>query len=180
MKYFIWLLYHNKLPTAYYLQKIGMNVDPKPQDEGLKLYVDGSYDATSNAGGAGGLLRNAYGDWVWGFNAKFTALSAIHAETLALYLGLKMAKKLQCDKLIVATDSTALQLALNDTLVADNNLISLCRVLLQELGIAGIHREDRRCNEAVGTLVKQGRKKEVTKFFEEWAVPLCLFVELSR
>lgn len=28
MKYFIWLLYHNKLPTAYYLQKIGMNVDP--------------------------------------------------------------------------------------------------------------------------------------------------------
>lgn len=66
-----------------------------PPLEGLKLNVDGSFDHTTSTGGAGGLLRDKYGEWVCGFSAKFTALSVIHTETLALYRGLKMVKKFQ-------------------------------------------------------------------------------------
>ncbi|PHT67436.1 hypothetical protein T459_26923 [Capsicum annuum] len=70
----------------------------KPPDEGLKLNVDGSYDANSNDGGGRGDL-------------------------------------------------------------------------LQELGITWVQREDRRTNGAADILAKEGRKKESTKFLEEWTVP---------
>ncbi|KAF3622587.1 hypothetical protein FXO38_31183 [Capsicum annuum] len=43
--------------------------------------------------------------------------------------------------------------------------------LLQELGITWVQREDRRTNGAADILAKEGRKKESTKFLEEWTVP---------
>ncbi|PHT84060.1 hypothetical protein T459_12503 [Capsicum annuum] len=118
----------------------------------MKLNVDGSFDSNSNVGGADRLLKDMHGDCVWGFNAKFAAQSPLHAETLALYLGLKIAKKMHCTKLIVVTYSITLASALNDAV---------------ELGITLIHHEDRRDNGVADTLAKEGRKKAVLLFFEE-------------
>ncbi|KAF3623119.1 putative F-box/FBD/LRR-repeat protein-like [Capsicum annuum] len=47
----------------------------------------------------------------------------------------------------------------------------IIRDLLQELGITWVQREDRRTNGAADILAKEGRKKESTKFLEEWTVP---------
>ncbi|KAF3648094.1 hypothetical protein FXO38_18341 [Capsicum annuum] len=55
--------------------------------------------------------------------------------------------------------------------VPDNNLLVMCRDLLQELGNTLIRHEDKRSNGAADTLAKEGRKKKVPHFFEEWAVP---------
>lgn len=105
------------------------------------------------------MIRNEYEDWVWGFNAKFTALSPLHSEIIALYLGIKMAKKIKCYNIIVATDSTTLDSSLSDDAATNNNLLIMCMNLLRELGITSIRHEDRRLNGVAGVLAKEGRKK---------------------
>ncbi|KAM3361165.1 hypothetical protein P3S68_016019 [Capsicum galapagoense] len=43
--------------------------------------------------------------------------------------------------------------------------------LLRELGNPLVRHEGRRLNRAADILAKAGRKKEVHRYFEEWAVP---------
>ncbi|KAF3627299.1 hypothetical protein FXO37_29920 [Capsicum annuum] len=143
----------------------------KPPAKGFKLNIDESFDSNSNEGGAGGLIRNVYGDWVWGFHAKFTALSLLHAKTVALYLSINIAKKLKCYNILKATDSKTLASIFSEGADTNNNLSIMCRDLLQELGITSICHENRRFNRAVDVLAKEGRKRQVPQFLKKWIVP---------
>ncbi|PHT58904.1 hypothetical protein CQW23_01267 [Capsicum baccatum] len=101
-----------------------------PPTDGVKLNIDGSFDYHNIVGGAGGLIRDKHGNWVYGFSAKFATQSPIVMEETALYLGLKMAAKLQCHNLSIVTDSATLAASINDALQPDNNFHIMCRDLL--------------------------------------------------
>lgn len=121
-----------------------------PPATGLKMNVDGE--------GAGGLIRNAVGDWVIGFKAFINVNSAFEAEATALLMGLKMAAKNNYTQLTVSTHSMQLfqEITNNDT--NENNLVCLCRALLQKLGNVQVLHEARSANVAAARLAKEGNK----------------------
>lgn len=91
-----------------------------------------------------------------------------------------MAKKLQCAKLIVALNSSTLASSLTNAVVPDNNLLIMCRDLLQKMGNTRVRHEDERFNEAADTLPKESRKKEVHQFLKNGQFHLYLFVRLLQ
>ena len=71
----------------------------------MKLNTDGSVIGETGLAGAGGILRDALGNWVAGFTTYLGDYMIDEAESLALIYGLKMAWNLGAMKIIVETDS---------------------------------------------------------------------------
>ncbi|KAH0642618.1 hypothetical protein KY285_033492 [Solanum tuberosum] len=62
-------------------------------ENGFKLNTDSSFNYLTRKGGAGGVLRDTRGSWITGFSAKINVMNALHAEILALLMGLRMADR---------------------------------------------------------------------------------------
>ncbi|OMO50989.1 reverse transcriptase [Corchorus capsularis] len=70
----------------------------------LKLNCDGAFDKASNEAGIGVIIRDDNGRVVQGCNKTIKAKSATCAEALAVYEGLKLARNIGAQRLIVETD----------------------------------------------------------------------------
>ena len=77
----------------------------RPPSSWMKLNTDGSVIGETGPAGAGGILRDALGNWVAGFTTYLDGCMIDEAESLALIHGLKMAWNLGARKIIVETDS---------------------------------------------------------------------------
>ncbi|KAJ1403682.1 Ribonuclease H domain [Sesbania bispinosa] len=53
-----------------------------------KLNVDGSLHSSDGSMGSGGVLRSSTGAWIWGFSGFHGTGNVVHAELLALRIGL--------------------------------------------------------------------------------------------
>ncbi|KAJ1418541.1 Ribonuclease H domain [Sesbania bispinosa] len=78
--------------------------NPPPQDY-FKLNVDGSCLPSLGRLGAGGVLRDSIGNWIWGFSCSCGQGSSLLVELCALKLGLFIAWDKGCRKLLVDSDS---------------------------------------------------------------------------
>ncbi|KAF3664812.1 putative protease 2-like [Capsicum annuum] len=109
-----------------------------------------------------------------GFAASINVNSAFEAEATALLMGLQMAAKTKYSNLIVETDSLHLFNEINSDCTNDNNdnnLICLCRALLQRMGNMQVLHEDRSANATADRLAKEGNKLAQDSFCKEWILP---------
>lgn len=103
-----------------------------PPSVGLKLNIDGSSNHASRKRGAGVFFRDNKKNWIKGFNAWVSVQIPLEAESMTLYIGLKMALHMQYDNLIIYSSSFTLTVSYSNNLEPNKNLIILCRVLLSE------------------------------------------------
>jgi len=76
-----------------------------PPERWYKLNVDGASKGNPGAAGAGGIIRDQFGNWITGFTLNLGYCTSVKAELAALLQGLKLAKSHGITKLIVHTDS---------------------------------------------------------------------------
>ncbi|KAK6782400.1 hypothetical protein RDI58_020196 [Solanum bulbocastanum] len=146
----------------------------EPPDRGLKLNIDGSFDPTTKAGGAEGVIRDRRGNWVKGFSAKINVNNALSAELHSLLLGLKMAKQIHSTKLHINTDSLEVINIIAKETDTYSNIIFECRVLLQHMRSLVISHSRRKQNQLADILAKKeaGLKQDVN--FLDWIETPCL------
>ncbi|KAE8686062.1 hypothetical protein F3Y22_tig00111086pilonHSYRG00007 [Hibiscus syriacus] len=83
------LLVYRKMPNASNRQFLV--AWKAPTDGAIKLNIDGASQGNLGIPGAGGIFRNAAGEWVLGFSALLGVCSSIAAELQAFRLGLAIA-----------------------------------------------------------------------------------------
>ncbi|EEF50715.1 nucleic acid binding protein, putative [Ricinus communis] len=72
----------------------------------MKLNTDGAKRGEDGPAAAGGLIRDSRGRWIRGFKCYMgLGSTSVKAELLGLIEGLKLARKIGCEKLIVETDN---------------------------------------------------------------------------
>lgn len=135
----------------------------------FKLNIDGSAQHDDIA--AGGVLRDEQGHWITGF-LKFLGKGYILlAETLSLYIGLKIAIDCKRKKLEIETDSEELFGLISKSNIENHPLSVLicnCRLLLSLLEGFKLFRIHISQNSCVDIMAKIGRLCRV---------PLRLFIQ---
>ncbi|GMJ13731.1 hypothetical protein like AT4G29090 [Hibiscus trionum] len=63
----------------------------RPNSDWVSMNVDAAVAATTSMGAVGGVLRNAFGQWLLGFQRAVGACPTLHAELWAIYNGLQLA-----------------------------------------------------------------------------------------
>ncbi|KAJ6714204.1 RETROTRANSPOSON UNCLASSIFIED-LIKE PROTEIN [Salix viminalis] len=77
----------------------------KPKEPCFKLNVDGSFQGRSARSGGGGILRDWHGNVSFYFFLPLKAKSALHAEILTLYHGLRICKDRGISKVWIEMDA---------------------------------------------------------------------------
>ncbi|PRQ26177.1 putative RNA-directed DNA polymerase [Rosa chinensis] len=80
----------------------------KPANGWVKLNVDGARSNLHGNIGAGGVIRDQFGNWINGFLAHFGHGEVLEAEAWGMRLGLKLAADIGMDKVVVECDSKVL------------------------------------------------------------------------
>ncbi|OMO86963.1 hypothetical protein COLO4_20835 [Corchorus olitorius] len=86
----------------------------KPDAGWVKFNVDGAFDVNSGAAGFGILARDDDGRLIDGIGRTIDTQNAFLAEAMALKEGLKLGRKLRCEKVIMETDSIMLYNAVKE------------------------------------------------------------------
>ncbi|KAL4315792.1 hypothetical protein AHAS_Ahas15G0220500 [Arachis hypogaea] len=77
-----------------------------PEENWVKLSVDGSVIQPGSQGSCGSILRNIEGDHIAGFSMNIGWCSITMAEFWGIYVGVKLAVDLETTNLMVESDST--------------------------------------------------------------------------
>ncbi|KAF7805417.1 reverse transcriptase [Senna tora] len=129
-----------------------------PPDGWLKLNTDGSCLGNPGSMAAAGIIRDPNGNWVSGFSKQLGFGNSLKVELWAIALGIKLAKDLACERLVVESDSLY---AVN--LITDNNicvshalgpLTQFCRSTLRDFSDVQIRHTFREGNSCADSLAK--------------------------
>ncbi|KAF7830841.1 reverse transcriptase [Senna tora] len=129
-----------------------------PPDGWLKLNTDGSCLGNPGSMAAAGIIRDSNGNWISGFSKQLGFGNSLKAELWAIALGIKLAKDLACERLVVESDSLY---AVN--LITDNNicvshalgpLTQFCRSTLRDFSDVQIRHTFREGNSCADSLAK--------------------------
>ncbi|KAH9750393.1 putative ribonuclease H protein [Citrus sinensis] len=93
-----------------------------------KLNTDGSYRNTGEAG-AGGIIRDSFGNWISGFSMNIGESSVIMAELWGLYQGLSLAWNVGIRHLLVEVDSLCVTQMISQQVVVPNVFYALVVVI---------------------------------------------------
>ncbi|BFG13734.1 hypothetical protein CerSpe_013780 [Prunus speciosa] len=108
-------------------------VPPSPGQ--YKLNVDGTRKSASGCIGAGGVIRDSFGDWTCGFAANLGRGQILEAEMWGLFFGLKLAKDRGICNLLVEMDSAvAVKLVKNSTTLGLHPVASLASCCWELIG----------------------------------------------
>ena len=125
----------------------------------FKLNTDGSSILHRGLAGGGGIIRDAFGNWVIGFSSSFDFTSSIMAELSALRHGLVMAKNIGVAKIVVELDAKiAVNLITNmsKTKKSMKSIVMECKNLLQQFQEYIVQHNYREGNRVADVLAKMG------------------------
>ncbi|KAL6221814.1 hypothetical protein ACLB2K_005209 [Fragaria x ananassa] len=108
-----------------YMFNYTMHAWKKPPKIFFKLNVDGTRVSPIDKIGAGGVIRNHYGDWISGFQVNLGVGEILDAEAWGLFQGLKLAFSLNIKNLIIESDFTILVHLMNNSEFGNHPLGSL-------------------------------------------------------
>ncbi|XP_010666966.1 uncharacterized protein LOC104884068 [Beta vulgaris subsp. vulgaris] len=117
----------------------------KPPRSGfLKLNTDGAWKPDWTKAGAGGVFRNATGDWEFGFSKKVDAGLAEAAELMAIREGLQIAWDRNFHNLEVECDAKGVIKLLSSPLEAENHplgviIMDICILLIMDWKVDFLH-----------------------------------------
>ncbi|CAL9005467.1 unnamed protein product, partial [Prunus brigantina] len=111
------------------VNKVQIHVAWEPPRPGqFKLNVDGSRRSVTRCIGAGGVIRDPFGDWVSGFAVNLGKGQVLEAKIWGLFFGLKLAIEKGISSLIIEMDSAiAVNLCQNSSMLALHPLAALVR-----------------------------------------------------
>ncbi|KAL6144452.1 hypothetical protein ACLB2K_055145 [Fragaria x ananassa] len=142
-----------------YMFSYTMHAWKKPPEIFFKLNVDGTRVSLTGKIGAGGVIRNHYGDWISGFQINLGVGEILDAEAWGLFQGLKLAVSLNINNLIIESDSAILVQLMNNSEFGNHPLGSLlqgCSSLMNkmEMESATLSHIFRECNSTTDALAK--------------------------
>ncbi|KAL6494776.1 ubiquitin-specific protease ubp15 [Orobanche gracilis] len=144
----------------------------RPPEDWFKLNVDGSIDTSGQSGAVGGLLRDANGNWKWGFSKLIGPTIVDEAELLAIFHGLDIAWSKRIHELVVETDSESIfKMLADDSHVTDSlhELVTRCRNLIHNPWDIEVKKVDRGCNRSADCMAKLGQGNQSGVVF--WDTP---------
>lgn len=127
-----------------------------PPKIGYKLNIDGAFHETTKRSGIGYVVRDFHDDWILGICCKTVAQSALIAELLTLYYGLRLSIEHNYKNITIQTDSKELISCITKLVSANYNLILECMELIHQLGNPPIQHDFRERNRATDLLVWWG------------------------
>jgi ribonuclease HI len=105
-----------------------------PQEERIKLNVDGCSKGNPGVAGAGGVIRDHLGAWIGGFARNIGICSSVNAELWAVYVGLQLAWDRGFRKVDLESDSKVVVGLINgDSVRVDRNY----NIIMQIKGMLG-------------------------------------------
>ena len=153
--------YTDSLISANQLE--GFSIDPVnsrwtvPPLGYRKLNVDGGF--RDGRGVFGGVLRDKTGAWLWGIRGRSYATDLLHAEIIALKMGLQVLRLKAEGRVIIETDSSTLVNLFQDVVAADHpraEVLQECRDLLNNIMFATVYYVPRTCNWCAHLLANSG------------------------
>ncbi|XP_075080249.1 uncharacterized protein LOC142165776 [Nicotiana tabacum] len=130
----------------------------RPPKNAIKLNCDGAFSSTNNVAGIGGLFRNSNDDWIMGYHKAIRASSPIHAESLALLEGLRIAVDFKHTNMEIKTDSTDVIKLMHEDCTNFHNIIFECRWLMHQLKLPILRHNFREGNEVAHRPAKEAMK----------------------
>ena len=123
----------------------------------IKLNTDGSFVASSNRAGYGGVFRDEKGEWMLGYYGFIGNNYVLNAEMWSIHQGLKIAKERNWNNLLVETDSEATVQLIKSEKEEDHPLGVLmkdCRMILEYTNgsIQHVWREGNMCADSLAKL----------------------------
>ncbi|CAL9023430.1 unnamed protein product, partial [Prunus brigantina] len=105
-----------------------------PEIDMVKLNIDGSRRGSTGAIGAGGVLRDHWGQWIGGFAVNLGQGEVIEAELWGLFFGLNLAVEKKLDDIVIEMDSDTAVILIQIKVLNDCHpnagLISSCKRLM--------------------------------------------------
>ncbi|OIT29317.1 putative ribonuclease h protein, partial [Nicotiana attenuata] len=132
-----------------------------PRTGWYKLNIDGAFNRNDASGCLEGVFRNQ-GNWTLGFTMKIISRAPIHAELMALYQGLRIAKEKKLYPLEIETDATQVIKYIKEGCITYDSIIYSCRLLLSQMGTVVMRHNFRQGNEVAHLLAKHA--KSITTF----------------
>jgi len=136
----------------------------KPPIGWFKLNIDVGFHKDMQKCGPGGVIKNAKGDWIVGYNKFAYANGCLQAEIKALQEGLKTAHEWGLFLLQIETDSTEVILSIQQGNNLYSNIIQKCRLLMHQQTHVTLQHEFRQGNKTAHQLAYMGiantRKKK--------------------
>ena len=135
----------------------------KPNLGHFKLNVDGSRSSTSLIG-AGGVIRDSSGAWIFGFMKNIGSGEVLCAEAWGLIIGLQIAVELGIKDIVIESDSAIL---INMLSTEDNNshplgiLIANCKALMHSFDTYVVQHIHRKRNMVADTLAKRSTDQDL-------------------
>lgn len=105
-----------------------------PPKIGYNFNIDGVFHETTKRSGIGYVVRDSHGDWILGICCKTVAQSALIAELLTLYYGLRLSIEHNYKNITIQTDSKELISCITKPVSSNYNLILECMELIHQLG----------------------------------------------
>ncbi|KAL6141435.1 hypothetical protein ACLB2K_059723 [Fragaria x ananassa] len=113
-----------------------MHAWKKPPANFFKLNVDGTRVSPIGKIGAGGVIRNHYGDWISGFQINLGVGEILDAEVWSFFQSLKLVVSLNIKNLIIESDYAILVQLMNNSEFGNHPLRSLlqgCNSLMNKM-----------------------------------------------
>ncbi|XP_019200030.1 PREDICTED: uncharacterized protein LOC109193611 [Ipomoea nil] len=106
----------------------------KPQENYIKINVDGSMHPQNSMAGCGGVARDSSGEWIGGFTSNIGRYHPLMAEVWAVLREIELAKSLDLHQVIFESDSKAIVDGITTNSLANSfvcNFLATCRRELQ-------------------------------------------------
>ncbi|KAL4274025.1 hypothetical protein GQ457_13G019690 [Hibiscus cannabinus] len=98
----------------------------KPPDEGwIKVNVDGAQNNIDRVSTCGGVLCSHQGTWITGFTKFIGRCSVLEAELWGIFIGLEVAWSMECQHLVVDSDSADALKAINQGICRNGQIALL-------------------------------------------------------
>ena len=139
-----------------------------PEEDWVKLNIDGSCCSVTGTITAGGSLRNSQKEWIHGFVLNKWLGTALEAELWGMFEGLRLVWQLGFKKIVVETDALhVVQLLCTDNFTNHPNfsLIKSCTELVNGDWSCVVHHIYREGNALADGLAKMGHKMDLGVWF---------------
>ncbi|PRQ45097.1 putative ribonuclease H-like domain-containing protein [Rosa chinensis] len=136
----------------------------KPIANFYKLNIDGTRSSSTGKIGAGGVIRDHFGNWITGFQVNLGIGEIPDVEAWGLLYGLKLALSLHISHLEIESDSAILVQLMQKAVFSLHPLGSLlkgCSNIMDAMGNAQLSHIFKECNMTADSLAKNSINHEL-------------------
>ncbi|KAH1055550.1 hypothetical protein J1N35_033615 [Gossypium stocksii] len=128
MKYNLYISLTQLSPRADFKGNFKPPVEEKSFENSIFLNIDGAVQLQSGNAAAGGVVCDANGDWIFGYNRRLGKCSIFNAELWGILEGLRLIQIRVHDKVIIQSDSLEVVKAILESTSIKSNSALIRRI----------------------------------------------------